>query len=105
MSHNKTTGSDNFSEDSENIPSNTSANTPFNEVLASSLSRRSVVKGSLAAAATGFLAPQALAGHHKYYKKKWKKHRRKNASGSSFSLLLVITTMGRCLAITVSPVS
>lgn len=48
-------------DDKENIPSNLSGNRPFTEVLSRYVSRRSVTKGSLAAAATGFLAPSAIA--------------------------------------------
>ena len=36
---------------------------------------------------------------------KWKKQRRRNASGSSFSLLLVMITIGRCVAWIISRVS
>lgn len=46
----------------EDVPANTSGNTPFAEVLQAYLSRRAVVKGGLAAAATTFLAPAAFAG-------------------------------------------
>ncbi|MEO0443444.1 MAG: PhoX family phosphatase [Pseudomonadota bacterium] len=78
MSHNKST--QHALEDSENIPSNTSANKPFQEVLAAAISRRTVVQGSLAMAATGFLAPQALA-HHQHPKDKWKKWTKKRRRG------------------------
>lgn len=43
-------------DDSENIPSNTSGNRPFHEVLAADIKRRSVIKGSLAAGAATFFA-------------------------------------------------
>lgn len=46
----------------ENSPSNNSGNRPFENVLESRVSRRGVMSGSLAAAATGFLAPNAVAG-------------------------------------------
>ncbi len=49
------------SDDKENIPSNTSGNRPFADVLKTNISRRSVLQGSLATAATTFLAPQAMA--------------------------------------------
>lgn len=48
-------------DDMEDLPSNHSGNTPFHEILAHGVARRSVVKGSLAAAAAGFFAPSALA--------------------------------------------
>ena len=69
-------------DDHDNGVSNTSDNTPFTKILDSRISRRKVVVGSLATAATTFIAgPQsALAGnwkqnsqHHK--KIKWKKNR------------------------------
>ena len=44
----------------ENIPTNTSGNRPFSDVLVSSMSRRTVMSGSVAAAVAGFLAPQDL---------------------------------------------
>ncbi|MEM1402885.1 MAG: PhoX family phosphatase [Pseudomonadota bacterium] len=44
-------------DDSENIPSNTSGNRPFRDVLAADMERRAIMKGSLAAAATSFFAP------------------------------------------------
>ncbi len=50
-----------INEDSENIPTNRSGNRPFGEVLAASASRRALLQGSLAAAASGFLAPSAFA--------------------------------------------
>lgn len=46
----------------ENIPSNTSGNRPFVDVLQATLSRRKVLAGSVAAAAAGFFAPSATAG-------------------------------------------
>lgn len=48
-------------DEQENLPSNLSGNRPFAEVLKSHISRRTVMKGSLAMAATSFLAPSALA--------------------------------------------
>jgi hypothetical protein len=45
----------------ENIPSNPTDNPSFRAVLESGLARRTVVKGSLAAAAAGFFAPSAVA--------------------------------------------
>ncbi|MEO1014839.1 MAG: PhoX family phosphatase [Pseudomonadota bacterium] len=48
-------------DDSENIPSNASGNRPFQDVLKSATSRRAVLQGTLAGAATGFLAPEAMA--------------------------------------------
>ncbi len=44
----------------ENVPTNTSGNTPFARVLDVNLSRRRVMQGTLAAAVAGFLAPQDL---------------------------------------------
>lgn len=56
-------------DDIENIPSNNSGNRPFASVLEANVSRRDVMKGSLAVAATTFLASKAHAGwgwgHHK----------------------------------------
>lgn len=60
-------------ESQEDIPSNSSGNRPFHDVVNTVLSRRSVVKGSLSTAAAGFIAPQALAGKHGWNGKKWKK--------------------------------
>ena len=48
-------------DEQENISSNPSNNTPFREVLRERLNRREVLQGGLAAAATTFLAPEALA--------------------------------------------
>ena len=45
---------------SENRPTNRSGNTPFREVLSEHTSRRGVLGGTLAVAATGFLAPEAV---------------------------------------------
>ena len=45
----------------DDVSSNTSGNRPFRDILQTAASRRHVLGGSLAAAATGFLAPQALA--------------------------------------------
>ncbi|MEM7675561.1 MAG: alkaline phosphatase PhoX, partial [Myxococcota bacterium] len=49
-------------DDQENVSSNPSNNTPFRQILRARLNRRDVLQGSLAAAATTFLAPEALAG-------------------------------------------
>jgi len=57
----------------ENIPSNTSGNRPFKDVLDSNISRRTVMQGSLALAATTFLAPHAMA-----FDKKDKKDKKRN---------------------------
>ena len=54
----------------ENIPSNKSGNTPFHEVLRANISRRQVVQGSLAAAATTFLAPKAMANGNFNFRRK-----------------------------------
>lgn len=64
----------------ENIPSNHSNNRPFNDVLNVNMSRRKIVQGSLAMAATTFLTPNASAfWGDKKPKDKWKKKwRRKN---------------------------
>ncbi len=48
-------------DDSENLSTNPSENRPFADVLDASLSRRRVVQGGLAGAATTFLAPAAAA--------------------------------------------
>lgn len=45
----------------ENIPSNDSGNRPFASVLSGNMTRRNVLGGSLAVAATTFLAPTAAA--------------------------------------------
>jgi len=44
-------------DDSENYASNTSGNRPFSDIMAAASSRRSILRGTLASAATGFLAP------------------------------------------------
>lgn len=50
-------------DDMENVPTNNSGNRPFDEVLSASVSRRAMMKGSLAVAGASFLAPTAaLAG-------------------------------------------
>ena len=49
---------------SENISSNDSGNRPFNDVLEVNMQRRAVVKGTLATAATTFLAPAAVEAHY-----------------------------------------
>lgn len=48
-------------DEKENCPSNASHNRPFEAVLASYVSRRTVAKGSLATAAATFLTPNAVA--------------------------------------------
>ena len=48
-------------DDCENISSNPSNNREFADVLKASASRRGILRGSLAGAAMGFLAPQAMA--------------------------------------------
>ena len=48
-------------DEQENVSSNPSNNTPFAEVLQAHLSRRKVLQGGLAAAATTFIAPDAIA--------------------------------------------
>jgi len=48
-------------DDSENLPSNPSGNRPFQEILAASIKRRDVMKGSLAAGATTFFAGSFLS--------------------------------------------
>ena len=45
----------------EDVPSNTSGNRPFRDVLSANLKRRSVVQGGLSMAAAGFLSPTAMA--------------------------------------------
>ena len=64
MSNTKSAKPDNeaIHDDMENVSSNTSENREFSDVLAKSLSRRGILQGSLAGAATTFLAPQAIAG-------------------------------------------
>lgn len=47
-------------DDQENIPSNKSGNRSFEDVLAANVSRRAVLKGTLAAAATSFITPNAM---------------------------------------------
>lgn len=44
----------------ESLPTNTSGNTSFSEVVSLSLSRREVMRGGVAAAVAGFFAPQDL---------------------------------------------
>ena len=44
----------------EDIPTNTSGNRPFSDVIEVNLSRRMMMRGTLAAAVAGFLAPQEL---------------------------------------------
>ena len=70
-------------DDSENISSNPSDNRSFADVVKSSVTRRSVVQGSLAGAAASFIAPAAVAssdwyGGYKYTGKKRKPGRRRN---------------------------
>ncbi len=62
----------NFVEDSEIV--NHSGNRPFHDVLQAHLSRRAVVAGGLATAATTFLTPKfALAGHQ--HQGRWRRGR------------------------------
>ena len=49
----------------ENIPTNTSGNKPFSQVLSEGVSRRDVLGGSLAAAVASFLAPQDVFANSK----------------------------------------
>ncbi len=58
-------------DDKEDLSSNTSGNRSFADVLKVNMTRRSVVQGSLAAAATTFLAPSAVAFGGSW-DKKWK---------------------------------
>jgi secreted PhoX family phosphatase len=52
-------------DEQEDIATNNSGNTPFSKVLADSVSRRDVLRGSVAAAVAGFLAPHdVFAGSH-----------------------------------------
>ena len=64
----------------ENVSSNPSGNREFSDVLAKSLSRRGIPQGSLAGAATTFLAPQALAGDWDDYGEwgRWRRKRRRS---------------------------
>ncbi|WP_144394415.1 PhoX family protein [Pleionea sediminis] len=64
MSTKKETIKDNsqLHDEIEDIPSNTSGNTPFASVLETNMSRRNIMKGSLGVAAASFLAPAAHAG-------------------------------------------
>ncbi len=57
----------------ENIPSNTSGNRPFEDVLETNMSRRNLMTGSLTVAATSFLAPQVAAADYFGGRKKHKK--------------------------------
>ena len=83
MSKNTTIHNDIIHDQKEDIASNTSNNRAFSDVLAVNTNRRKVIKGSLAAAATTFLAPQAMAFNpnwkwkaekHKWQKKKYQKN-------------------------------
>ena len=47
-------------DENENIPTNTSGNRPFSDVLAAAASRRQIMSGSLAAAVAGILAPEIV---------------------------------------------
>ncbi len=66
---------------SEDISSNPSGNRPFNDVLAANMSRRKVVTGTLAGAATTFLAPSALAWNDGYKYDKWGWGKKKGKKG------------------------
>ncbi len=50
-------------DDSENFSTNTSNNRPFHDVLSASMSRRTVLKGSLVAASTAYFAPTPASAH------------------------------------------
>ncbi|MEM6413083.1 MAG: PhoX family phosphatase [Pseudomonadota bacterium] len=54
-------------DEKESLPSNQSNNRPFEKILQTALPRRGVVKGSLAGAATSFLAPQAIANDGPFF--------------------------------------
>lgn len=71
-----------LNEDQEDIPSNHSGNRSFADVLETNLSRRSVLKGSLAAAATTFLAPNALGWGNKTKWDKWDHKKNKHPHNS-----------------------
>jgi len=63
-----------FQNDHDNQIDNKSTNTPFNQVLKSTISRRQVMAGSLAVAATSFFASSQDAeayGYHHYNKRYW----------------------------------
>ena len=60
-------------DDAENFPSNKSNNRPFSDVAQATLSRRNVLKGSLAAAGATFLAPTVASAHG--YKSNYHYHR------------------------------
>ncbi|MGK0499429.1 MAG: secreted PhoX family phosphatase [Oceanicoccus sp.] len=63
-------------DDMEDIPSNNSGNRPFEFVLETSLSRRKVMAGSLAVAATSFFSPAATAAWDYWDKDSWNKNKR-----------------------------
>ncbi len=65
----------------ENIPSNTSDNKAFAEVLEANMTRRKVMAGSLTAATAAFIAPQAQA----FDWGRWDKWRRKDRELVGFS--------------------
>lgn len=67
-------------DESESIPSNTSGNRPFADILASALSRRGILQGSLAGAATSFLAPQAFARNDRD-ERRWRRRRNQELVG------------------------
>lgn len=72
----KNVGNDNTDlDDKENISSNTSGNRPFNDILSTDVSRRKVVQGSLAVAATTFLSPSASAFQWGGRSKRWNQKR------------------------------
>lgn len=73
-----------INEDQENIPSNHSGNRSFADVLETNLSRRAVLKGSLAAAATTFLTPNALGWGKET---KWDKWGYKKGKGHHHNLV------------------
>lgn len=75
-------------DDMENVSSNTSENREFSDVVAKSLSRRGILQGSLAGAATTFLAPQAIAGGWDEHGD-WRRWRRRRRSLVDFEPLTI----------------
>ncbi len=61
----------------ENVASNSSGNRSFADVLAVNMSRRSVMRGSLAVAATSFLSPSAGAKNFNSFFKQDNQHKHK----------------------------
>lgn len=56
----------------ENTPSNKSGNTPFASIIKNSFSRRTVLQGGIATAATAFFAPSASASWGRNGRDKWR---------------------------------